>query len=117
MNWTMSVKQKETANIAGDWLYRGVAIYFLWNIYTDVQNSNKTAPVFQERLDRHELRLNNIEQNMFAPVWEKNDHKKQSSYQHQKDTKFLIEYTEANLASLNALGDRADSLLSHTQNN
>ena len=78
----MSAKQKETANIAGDWLYKGLAIYFLWNIYMDV----KQIPVHEERLNRHELRLNNIEQNLLAPAWNKDRQKQQTSEEHTHET-------------------------------
>lgn len=113
----MSVKQKETANIAGDWLYRGIAIYFLWNIYTDVQRTNNSSAVYQERLDRHEIRLNNIEQSLFAPVWKRDEKKREVSEKHAKDSKFLWEYTQENLADLNRLAESADSVLSKSNTN
>jgi hypothetical protein len=113
----MSAKQKETAGIAGDWLYRAIAIYFLWNIYTDVQRTNSSSAVYQERLDRHEMRLNNIEQSLFAPVWKRDEKKREVSARHTKDTKFLFEYTQENLADLNRLGESADSVLSKSNTN
>lgn len=113
----MSAKEKETANTAGNWLYRGIAIYFLWNIYLDVQSTNKSSAVYQERLDRHETRLNNIEQSVFAPVWDRKDNRHQHSEKHNKDTKFLFEYTCENINSALAQLGAVDSFLDQTKSN
>ena len=113
----MSAREKETANTAGNWLYRGIAIYFLWNIYLDVQSTNKSSAVYQERLDRHEIRINHIEQSLFTPAWDKPDKKHESSYKHQKDTKFLLEYTCENINSALAQLGTVDSFLDQTNSN
>lgn len=103
--------------MAGNWLYRAIAIYFLWNIYLDVQSTNKSSAVYQERLDRHELRLNNIEQNLFVPAYEKYEKRRETSLRDLKESEMIFNYTCDNIAGSIAQLGAVDSFLDQTKSN
>lgn len=55
----MSKAQKEEI---GTWLYRGLAIYFLWNIYLDVASID----VIKSRVDKHENEIGELRAAVFT---------------------------------------------------
>lgn len=102
---------KDTKETTGTWLFRGLAIYFLWNIYVDTSKID----VIEQRLDAHEKEINGHERDIetlrgmvFSPAWEK-QRRQQSLNEELKDSKFMLEYTDANIAASKELLGRVDS--------
>lgn len=99
----MTKQIKEQSQGLGTWLFRGLAIYFLWNIYQDVAK----IPLINHRLDaqdkvndRQDEDIKNLRGAIFVPSWDSESYrqKRQESLKEKKDTKFLLEYTDQNIA-------------------
>lgn len=112
--WAMTKQIKEQSQGLGTWLFRGLAIYFLWNIYQDVAK----IPLINHRLDAHDKvndrqddDIKTIRGAVFSPSWDAKNYeqKRQESIRHEKDTKFLLEYTDQNIADARKQMGVADS--------
>ena len=122
MKMRMSDKQKNLASIAGEWLYRAIAVYFLWNIYTDVQSTNKLLPVHNTKIediekknDSQDQSIEKINKALFVPVFSLPD-RKESVYIHGLETKNLMDITENNIVDANNQLNYVDSMLNFKSN-
>lgn len=89
----------------GTWLYRAMAIYFLWNIYLDVS----TIDVIKSKIEQHDREIDKLQNAVFTQIWIKRSTPVEKE-RHRKETKMLEEITEDNIASAHTQMNEVDSL-------
>lgn len=101
----MRAMSKETKDAAGTWLYRALAIYFLWNIYTDVSSID----VIKSKVEKHDQEIAKLQEAVFTHAWIRRSTPEEKR-KHQKETKFLEEYTGENIHAAKDQLSEVDSL-------
>lgn len=100
---TMSKAQKDAA---GTWLYRALAIYFLWNIYLDVASID----VIKSRVDKHETEIGKLQAAVFTTSILRRSTPAEV-VKHNKQTNQLQQFTESNIDSAKEQLNKVDSSL------
>ncbi len=109
----MVQKVKENGTPVGEWLYRGLAIYFLWNIYIDVKEipvHSSQIKTLQDKDAKQDDKLQKLEDVIFVPSWERHIRKEA----HLRETNKNIAETTELLAESDSVNSEADLFLSNT---
>lgn len=101
----MSKAQKEEV---GTWLYRALAIYFLWNIYLDVASID----VIKSRVDKHDTEIGELRAAVFTTSILRRSTQAERQ-EHNRETDRLLKQTEQKLDTAKLLNTIVDSSIAN----